>query len=72
MNKSEIGAYATQVWRLLVDNSKWSYKDLKNKSGLRDKELGSALGWLARENLIEFTQEGDELYIYLCVNVYIG
>lgn len=72
MNKSEIGAYAVKVWRLLVDNSRWSYKELKKQSGLRDKELGAALGWLAHENRIEFEQDDEELYVYLCVNVYIG
>ena len=42
------------------------------KSGLKDKELGAALGWLSRENKIEFDQCDEELYVYLCVNVYIG
>ncbi len=45
---------------------------LKRKSGLKDKELGAALGWLSRENKIEFDQCDEELYVYLCVNVYIG
>jgi hypothetical protein len=27
---------------------------------------------LAREDKIEFEQEEEELYVYLCVNVYIG
>ena len=31
-----------------------------------------ALGWLSRENKIEFDQCDEELYVYLCVNVYIG
>ena len=38
----------------------------------KDKELGAALGWLSRENKIEFDQCDEELYVYLCVNVYIG
>lgn len=45
---------------------------LKRKSGLKDKELGAALGWLAREDKIEIHQEEDELYVSLGVNVYIG
>ncbi len=72
MNKKEIGENAGRVWQILSDNAKWSYGSLKRKSGLRDKELGAALGWLARENKIEFEQEEEELYLYLCVNVYIG
>lgn len=49
-----------------------SYDSLKRKSGLKDKELGAALGWLAREDKIEIHQEEDELYVSLGVNVYIG
>lgn len=72
MNKREIGCNAGKIWQILSDNANWSYDDLKKKSGLKDKELGAAIGWLARENKIEFEQEGEKLYMYLCVNVYIG
>lgn len=71
MNKNEIGLNAGKVWQLLSDNAKWSYGTLKMKSGLEDKELGAALGWLAREDKIEMYDEED-LYISLGVNVYIG
>ena len=50
----------------------WSYDSLKRKSRLKDKELGAALGWLAREDKIQIHQEEDELYVSLGVNVYIG
>ncbi len=72
MDKKEIGENAGRVWQILSDNAKWSYGSLKRKSGLKDKDLGAALGWLARENKIEFEQEEEELYLYLCVNIYIG
>lgn len=72
MDKIEIGLNAGIIWQLLSDNARWSYGSLKRKSGLKDKELGAALGWLAREGKVELEQEGDELYLYLCVNVYIG
>ena len=62
MNRNEIGVNAGKVWQLL----------LKRKSGLKDKERGAALGWLSRESKIEFDQCDEELYVYLCVNVYIG
>ena len=68
----EIGLNAGKVWQLLSNNDKWSYGSLKRKSGLKDKVLGAALGWLAREDKIEFEQQEDELYVFLCVNVYIG
>ena len=54
------------------DYTRWSYDSLKRNSGLKDKELGAALGWLAREDKIEIHQEEDELYVSLGVNVYIG
>ena len=69
MNKSEIGLNAGKVWQLLSDYTRWSYGSLKRKSGLKDKELGAALGWLAREDKIEIHQEEDELYVSLGVNV---
>lgn len=72
MNKDEIGLNAGKVWQLLSDNAKWSYGTLKKKSGLKDKELGAALGWLAREDKIEMYDEEEDLYISLGVNVYIG
>ena len=72
MNRNEIGLNAGKVWQLLSDYAKWSYGTLKRKSGLKDKELGAALGWLAREDKIEMYEDDDELYISLGVNVYIG
>ena len=66
------GLNAGKVWQLLSDYAKWSYGALKRKSGLKDKELGAAIGWLAREDKIVLSQEEDELYISLGVNVYIG
>ncbi len=44
MNRNEIGVNAGKVWQLLSNNEKWSYGLLKRKSGLKDKELGAALG----------------------------
>lgn len=72
MNKHEIGLNAGKIWQLLSNNEKWSYDRLKRESGLRDIELGAALGWLAREDNIEFERTSDDGYCYLCVNVYIG
>lgn len=72
MDKERIGALAGVVWSVLTDNSKWAFSALKKKACLSDEELGAALGWLAREDKIEFDRTNGELYIYLCLNVYIG
>ena len=41
MDKNEIGLNAGKVWQLLSNNDKWSYGNLKKKSGLKDKDLGA-------------------------------
>ena len=72
MNRNEIGVNAGKVWQLLSNNEKWSIGVFNRKCGRIVKELGAALGWLSRESKIEFDQCDEELYVYLCVNVYIG
>ncbi|MBQ8674559.1 MAG: winged helix-turn-helix domain-containing protein [Bacteroides sp.] len=72
MNKIEIGLNAGKIWHMLYDYGRWNYDELKEQSGMRDRELNAALGWLAREDKIEFFQEGDRLFVSLGVNVYIG
>lgn len=46
-------------------------------TGFDDMELASAIGWLAREDKIQFeldkhNTKADKAYIYLMLNVYIG
>lgn len=72
MCRNEIGLNAGKVWQLLSNNQKWTYAKLRDESGLTDIDLGAALGWLGREDKIEFEQEEKQLYVFLCVNVYIG
>ena len=70
MNKTQIGENAGIVWNILKDNKHWEYEQLKEISGLSDRELNAAIGWLAREDKIDFdmNQEGDR--IFLTVNVF--
>lgn len=74
MNKYQIGTNAGVVWRLLNDNKRWSYCQLKKASGLSDRDLNAAIGWLAREDKIDFDCEDvdDRDCYFLSVNVYIG
>ena len=73
MNKHEICINAGKVWHLLCDNAKGDYGKLKIESGLNDKELATAIGWLAREDKIDFEiGEKDVVHIFMNVNVYIG
>lgn len=72
MNKTTIGLNAGTVWGILSNNVRWTYEELKLKSGLNDVELSAALGWLSREDKIEIEEENNILILFLSVNVYIG
>lgn len=70
MDKNTIGTNAGILWRLMNNNMSWNYKELKEKSNLSDKDLWAALGWLARENKIEFDTNSREERVYLNFNPY--
>lgn len=65
MDKNLIGTNAGIVWRAMTSEHCWTFADLKEYTGLPDAELWTAIGWLARENQIEFDGVGDELRMYL-------
>ncbi len=71
MNKKLIGTNAGIIWNLLNNNQKWNITNLREASGLTEKEIYTAIGWLARENKIEIgkTHKGDEEY-YLVIEYY--
>ena len=75
MNKTTIGLNAGIVWRLLsTDNRRWEYKELKEATGLSDRDLNTAIGWLAREDKIQFDNNDMEKkeHLYIELNLYIG
>ena len=46
---------------------------MKKASGLSDKDLNAAIGWLAREDKIDFDcEEADQECFFLSVNIFIG
>ena len=75
MDKHIIGENAGTLWQLLnEDNRKWELTEIKEATGFDDMELASAIGWLAREDKIQFelNKTGGKAYMYLMLNVYIG
>lgn len=72
MDKHVIGENAGIVWRLLNNGERWEYEQLKDASGLSDRDLNLAIGWLARENKIFFerSKEQDKEYMYLSIDLY--
>lgn len=72
MDKYIIGNNAGIVWRLLNNGKKWSYDEIKKASGLSDRDLNLAIGWLAREDKIYFeTDKQNSEFMYLSVDIYI-
>ena len=86
MNAQSIGECAGIVWRLLYgDKRRWEYKEIKAATGLSNRDLNAAIGWLAREGKIQaigwLAREGKIQFInlpdreealYIELNLYIG
>mgnify|MGYP001780918335 FL=1 len=74
MDAQSIGKNAGIVWRLLDHNRKWEYNELKEATGLSDRDLNAAIGWLAREDKIQFetSKKDGHDYLFLELNLYIG
>ncbi len=72
MDKHIIGENAGIIWRLLNNGERWEYEKLKAASGLSDRDLNLAIGWLARENKIFFerSKDQDKEYMYLSIDLY--
>ena len=74
MDKYTVGTNAGIVWRLLDDNRRMEYREVKKWTGMSDRDLNAAIGWLFCENKIQVdthVEEGKE-YLYLELNLYIG
>ena len=66
MTIEEIGTTAGVVWTALSTSGKMSVKELKKVTKIRaDKDLFSALGWLAKEDKLVFKEKGDDLFVWL-------
>ncbi len=70
MNKKVIGMNAGIIWNLLNNYQKWNIPMLCEASGLSEKEVYTAIGWLAREDKIEIEQPADDSEHYYLVMEY--
>lgn len=59
MNTDTIGSWAGLVWNALNEADVLDKKQIKTITKLKDKEIYAALGWLARENKINFIESED-------------
>lgn len=66
MKKEEIGNFAGIVWRTLSDKGSLSLEDLQRETRLDTESVCTAIGWLARENKIEFDEQNGitSFYVY--------
>ena len=60
MNTETIGTNAGSVWVALNTADALGVKQLKKITKLKEKEIYAALGWLARENKVAFSETDDE------------
>lgn len=64
MLSEKIGTNAGLVWSAL-GNGELSAKALKKATKLNEKDLNLALGWLARESKVTFSEVEGELMVGL-------
>jgi len=64
MNVELIGANAGKIWSAL-QNGALSSKALKKATKLKEADLNLALGWLAREGKLNFSEAEEETIIAL-------
>jgi uncharacterized protein HemY len=61
----KVGEAAGKVWHTLKADGEMSIAQLKKKLGADDKTLWMALGWLAREDKLNFNQVKNTLKVSL-------
>lgn len=68
---NEIQSHAAQVCQLLGKRMRWSYEEIKQQTGLTDRQLNMAIGWLACEKKIQIGKDcPDGRDFSLCMNLY--
>ncbi len=72
MDKKIIGMNAGTLWHLLANNKLWNMQDLQQASGLDTPDFFAALGWLAREDKVDFGHDGNDGHttVTLMMNLY--
>jgi hypothetical protein len=63
--KAQVGELAGEAWRLLTNEGPLTLAQLKKKLDPKGELLSYALGWLAREDKIEFVPEKKTFRIQL-------
>lgn len=62
----QIGMNAGKIWSALEGNGRQNVKEIKKATKLTDKDLYTAVGWLAREGKVALDTEEKEVFVSLC------
>ena len=65
MSTREIGATAGKVWKALHSQGEMSVSALKKAVGRKDAVVDWAIGWLAREDKINYATKRNEVLVSL-------
>lgn len=65
METLQIGSDAGIIWQVINDNKDIKITDLKKLTKMEIKNIYLALGWLAKENKVIFSERENELAICL-------
>ena len=65
MDKYEIGNMAGLVWQILNNKGKLSFEQLQEETMLGSESLFAAIGWLAREDKIDFDEQDGITRFYV-------
>ena len=63
--KVQVGELAGEVWQLLANEGPLTLAQLKKKLAAQGELLSYALGWLAREDKIDFVSEKKTMRVQL-------
>lgn len=65
MLKEDIGMNAGNIWKLLMERGKLTIREIGEVTSYRESFILMALGWLARENKVRFTNKNGSMYAEL-------
>lgn len=65
MVNTEVGLDAGRVWQLLSERKVLSVRKIGEMTSWRESHIYLALGWLARENKVRFSDQGGMMYVEL-------
>ena len=70
MLKHDIDIKAEIIWDLLCENDALTVKEIGEITGFKEVLITMALGWLAREDKIDFFEKNNVIYVELKKIIY--